>query len=181
MRTEMSISVDAFPSQRNLVLRLRSFTKVVGCLHGGVSDSAPERTVANAVSKMFLVGDVRGRDAVIVDDMADTCGTMLEAASVLKEHGARRVIAAIVHPIFSGSALQRLDASPIDTVIFTNTVPVDMTTFSQHCSDTLRLVCVDVSPIFAAAITRIHNGDSISSLFQYQGKSNGATKDAVMF
>lgn len=122
-----------------------------------------ERKEANSIAKMFLVGNVSGRDVVIVDDMVDTCGTIIEAASVLKANGAQRIIAAVVHPVFSGNALARLRESCIDTIIFTNTLPVKEAEFSYP--DQLKMIQVDIAPIFSEVIRRIHCGDSISSLF----------------
>ena len=119
-----------------------------------------ERQEAGKVSRMLLVGNVSGKDAVIVDDMADTCGTVIEASKTLKANGVNRIVACIVHPVFSGDALRKLESSDIDTIIHTNTLPVNKQ------DSTLNFIQIDISPVFAEVIRRIHRGESISSLFE---------------
>jgi ribose-phosphate pyrophosphokinase len=119
-----------------------------------------ERQQASKVSRMLLVGNVSGKDAVIVDDMADTCGTIIEAAKTLKANGVNRIIASVIHPVFSGDALKRLENSQIDTIIHTNTLPVNFK------NSRIKFIEIDISSVFAEVIIRIHRGDSISSLFE---------------
>ncbi len=119
-----------------------------------------ERQAASTVSRMLLVGNVDGKEAVIVDDMADTCGTIVEAAKTLKANGARRIVACVIHPVFSGDALKKLENSFIDTIIHTNTLPVRKT------ESLIKFIEIDISSVFAEVIRRIHRGDSISTLFE---------------
>lgn len=120
-----------------------------------------ERQRANEVSRMVLVGDVKDKICILVDDMADTCGTLVKASEILTSHGAKSVIAIVTHGIFSGPAFERLNNSSISKVVCTNTVPHDLT----KCS---KLDFIDVSSTFAEAIRRLHNGESISYLFTHE-------------
>ncbi|AOW06288.1 phosphoribosyltransferase-like protein [Yarrowia lipolytica] len=120
-----------------------------------------ERQRANEVSRMVLVGDVKGMTCVLVDDMADTCGTLAKAAQTLKENGARDVIAIVTHGILSGPAVQRINDSELLKVVCTNTVPHDH--LKAECP---KLDTIDVSPTLAEAIRRLHNGESVSYLFR---------------
>lgn len=119
-----------------------------------------ERVRANHVSKMVLVGDVSGKIAILVDDMADTCGTLGLAAKTLVDHGAIKIYALVVHGILSGSAIQVLNGSFIDHIVVTNTIP---------CEDKVgmcpKISCIDVSAVLSEAIRRTHNGESVSFLF----------------
>lgn len=119
-----------------------------------------ERQRANEVSRMVLVGDVKDKICILVDDMADTCGTLVKAADTLIAHGAQSVISIVTHGVFSGAAFDRLNASPISKVVCTNTVPHDY-------ADCSKLDHIDISPTFAEAIRRLHNGESISYLFTH--------------
>lgn len=119
-----------------------------------------ERKRANEVERMVLVGDVRQKVAILVDDMADTCGTICLAATKLKEAGASKIYAICVHGIFSGSALERLNNSCFEAVVVTNTIPQEEN--MRACS---RIKVIDVSPILAEAVRRTHNGESVSYLF----------------
>jgi ribose-phosphate pyrophosphokinase len=100
-----------------------------------------ERARPNEVSRMVLVGDVRGRIAIIVDDMADTCGTLVKAADVVMEHGAREAIAIVTHGILSGDACKKLNESKLTKLVVTNTVPHEEK--KKLCS---RLETIDISP-----------------------------------
>lgn len=104
-----------------------------------------------------LVGNVSGKDVIMLDDMADTCVTLTEGASVLQRQGAKKIYAAITHGLFSGDSLSRIQNSPLSEVIVSNTVPQ-----SAACS---KIRTFDVSPLLAEAIRRTHNGESISYLF----------------
>lgn len=106
-----------------------------------------------------LIGDVSGRDCLIVDDEVATAGTLVEAARFLAEHGAKSIKAAATHPVFSGPALKRIAESTISEIVVTDTIP---------CSDTRqeKIKVLSTASAFAEAIKRIHNGDSISQLFR---------------
>lgn len=121
-----------------------------------------ERQKANEVSRMVLVGYVKNKVCILVDDMADTCGTLVKAAETLVGHGARSVIAIVTHGIFSGNAIEKLNNSPLDKIICTNTVPHDK--IIAQCP---KLGHIDISPTIAEAIRRLHNGESISYLFTH--------------
>ncbi|EFO21692.2 ribose-phosphate pyrophosphokinase 2 [Loa loa] len=121
-----------------------------------------ERKRANEVEKMTLVGNVRDRVALLVDDMADTCGTICLAAEKLVEAGASAVYGFCVHGIFSGPAIQRLNNSVFEAVVVTNTIPQEQN--MKKCS---KIQCIDISMILAEAIRRTHNGESVSYLFSH--------------
>lgn len=121
-----------------------------------------ERARANEVSRMVLVGDVTNKICIIVDDMADTCGTLGKAAEVLLDHGAKSVIAIVTHGVLSGRAIENINNSKLDKVVCTNTVP-----FEEKMKLCSKLDVVDVSSVLAESIRRLHNGESISYLFKH--------------
>lgn len=100
-----------------------------------------ERARPNEVSRMVLVGDVKDRIAIIVDDMADTCGTLCKAADVVIQHGAREAIAIVTHGILSGDAIEKLNKSKLRKLVATNTVPHDEK--KKLCD---RIETIDISP-----------------------------------
>lgn len=121
-----------------------------------------ERKKANEVSRMVLVGDVKGRICVLVDDMADTCGTLGLAAKVLIDNGATKVYAIVTHAVLSGKAIEVINKSHLSKLVVTNTIP--------HADKQLlcpKLDTIDVSTTFSEAIRRTHNGESVSYLFNY--------------
>ncbi|XP_067612681.1 ribose-phosphate pyrophosphokinase 1 isoform X4 [Eurosta solidaginis] len=119
-----------------------------------------ERKKANEVASMVLVGDVKEKIAILVDDMADTCGTIVHAADRLVEAGALKVYAILTHGIFSGPAISRINNACFEAVVVTNTIPQD-----GHMRDCPKIQCIDVSMMFAEAVRRTHNGESVSYLF----------------
>ncbi|XP_025832259.1 ribose-phosphate pyrophosphokinase 1 isoform X1 [Agrilus planipennis] len=119
-----------------------------------------ERKKANEVASMVLVGDVKDRVAILVDDMADTCGTICHAAEKLMEAGATKVYAILTHGIFSGPAISRINNACFEAVVVTNTIPQD-----EHMKQCSKIQCIDVSMMFAEAVRRTHNGESVSYLF----------------
>ncbi|XP_065573066.1 ribose-phosphate pyrophosphokinase 2 isoform X1 [Artemia franciscana] len=119
-----------------------------------------ERKKANEVASMVLVGDVKDKIAILVDDMADTCGTICHAAEKLLEAGATKVYAILTHGIFSGPAISRINNACFEAVVVTNTIPQE-----QHMKDCSKIQCIDVSMMFAEAVRRTHNGESVSYLF----------------
>ncbi|KAF1999145.1 ribose-phosphate pyrophosphokinase-like protein 1 [Amniculicola lignicola CBS 123094] len=121
-----------------------------------------ERARPNEVSRMVLVGDVTGRTAIIVDDMADTCGTLVKAADVVIQHGAKDVIAVVTHGILSGNAIEALNGSKLKKIVVTNTVPHEEK--KELCD---RIETIDISPTLAEACRRTHNGESVSFLFKH--------------
>uniref|UniRef100_A0A914GYI6 ribose-phosphate diphosphokinase n=1 Tax=Globodera rostochiensis TaxID=31243 RepID=A0A914GYI6_GLORO len=121
-----------------------------------------ERNNPNEVEKMTLVGNVQDKVAILVDDMADTCGTIVLAAEKLFEAGAQKIYAICVHGIFSGPAIDRLNKSKFEAVVVTNTIPQEEN--MKRCN---KIQCIDISMILAEAIRRTHNGESVSYLFSH--------------
>lgn len=111
---------------------------------------------------MMLVGNVTGRVCILVDDLADTANTITRAAKLLKKEGATFCYALLTHGVLSGDAIPRINASALDKIIVTNSVPQ-----AEHRSLCNKLEVLDISPVFAEAIRRVHHGESISVLFQY--------------
>lgn len=121
-----------------------------------------ERKKANEVASMVLVGDVKDRIAILVDDMADTCGTICHAAEKLLEAGAIKVYSICTHGILSGPAVSRINNSLFEAVVVTNTIPQD-----QNMKEAPKIKCIDISIILAEAVRRTHNGESVSFLFAH--------------
>ncbi|KAK2071940.1 hypothetical protein P8C59_006324 [Phyllachora maydis] len=121
-----------------------------------------ERPRPNVVGRMVLVGEVEDKTAILVDDMADTCGTLAKAAEVLKEHKAKEVVAIVTHGILSGNAIDTINKSCLGKLVVTNTVPLGDKL--ERCS---KLRVIDVSGTVAEAIRRTHNGESVSYLFTH--------------
>ena len=118
-----------------------------------------ERDIPNQIARMKLIGDVVGKVALIIDDMADTCGTLARAATLLEENGAREVYAATTHGVLSGKANDVIDASPIKTLFITDTISADRVLSKK-------IEVVSVGGLFADAIQRIEHGESLSALFE---------------
>ncbi|MBO5813291.1 MAG: ribose-phosphate diphosphokinase, partial [Alistipes sp.] len=117
------------------------------------------RAKANVVGSMTAIGDVEGRNIIIVDDMIDTAGTICMAADMLMARGAKSVRAAITHPVLSGKAYERINASALEEVIVTDTIPLNPN------EDLHKFTVLSVADIFADVIERVHNYKEISSLF----------------
>ncbi|HYG02195.1 MAG TPA: ribose-phosphate pyrophosphokinase [Chryseosolibacter sp.] len=115
------------------------------------------RKEANKVASMRLIGEVTGKDVVLVDDLVDTAGTICKAAALLKENGAKSVRAVCTHPVLSGSAYDNVDSSVLEELVVTDTIPVQR--------DSSKIKVLSVSNLFAKAIRKIHDNESISSLF----------------
>ena len=118
------------------------------------------RPAPNEAKAMAVIGDVKGKTAIILDDMTDTAGTLTEAASVLIQSGAREVHACCTHPVLSGPALERIEKSPLKSVIVTDTIPL---TPQAAASDKIKVL--SISKLVGKAIKRIYRGDSVASLF----------------
>ncbi|CAH0045862.1 unnamed protein product [Clonostachys solani] len=114
-----------------------------------------ERKVANKVSRMVLVGDVQGRNAVLVDDIADTCGTLALAAQVLKDHGAATSNAVVTHGFLSGPSVEVIESSQLDRLVVSNTLPLP-----PHAMSCKKIQQMDISYTIAEAIRRTYNGES---------------------
>lgn len=133
-------------------------------IDAGLAMIVKQRAGAGVIEKMNLVGDVSGKDVIIVDDLCDTAGTLVQAAKELKEHGANRVYACITHPILSGPALERIKNSELTELIVTDTIPSKKALPSN-------IVVTSIAPLIAEAIQRTHSGESISYLFNYKWES----------
>lgn len=118
------------------------------------------RTGKNETEILNVVGEVEGKDVLILDDMVDTAGTLVQAEAALRRQGARRTYAAAVHGVFSGPAMERIEASGLESLLVTNTIPVEAA--MARCP---RIKALSVAPLLGEAIQRIHDGASVSSLF----------------
>jgi ribose-phosphate pyrophosphokinase len=122
------------------------------------------RPKANVSEVMHVIGDIEGRNCVIMDDMIDTAGTLVKAAEVLKERGAKKVYAYCTHPIFSGPAIERIArGEALDEVVITNTIPL-----SANALACKKIRQLSVAPLIAETIQRIAKGESVMSLFTDQ-------------
>lgn len=139
------------------VERARAFAKRLNCTIAIVDK---RREKANECEIMNVIGDVRDKDTLLLDDMVDTAGTMAQAASALMEKGARRVSAACTHAVLSGPAVERINNSPIEALIVTNTISLDSK--KEQCS---KLKVLSIAPIVGEAIKRIHEETTLSTLF----------------
>ena len=143
------------------VVRARALAKQLGCDMAIIDKRRPK---ANVSEVMHVIGDIEGRNCVIMDDMIDTAGTLVKAAEVLKERGAKKVYAYCTHPIFSGPAIERIaQGTALDEVVVTNTIPL-----SDAAAQCTKIRQLSVAPLIAQTIQRIARGDSVMSLFQEQ-------------
>lgn len=122
----------------------------------------PTKITDRQNATMMLVGDVTNKTVILIDDLADTSNTITRAAKLLKKEGASKVFALVTHGVFSGDAIDRINASALDRVVVTNTLDQ-----RDHCRRCPKLEVLEVGHIFAEAIRRVHYGESISVLFQY--------------
>ncbi|MEX2632901.1 MAG: ribose-phosphate pyrophosphokinase [Balneolales bacterium] len=132
----------------------RSYSKR---LNAGLAFVDKRRPSQNVAEVMNIIGEVKDKNILLVDDLIDTGGTITNAAVALKERGALQIMAASTHPILSGPAYQRIDDSPIDSFLVTDTVPLK--------KPSNKIVVLSVADIFAESIRRIYTDDSISTLF----------------
>ena len=145
------------------VVRARALAKQLGC---DLAIIDKRRQAANVSEVMHVIGEVDGRNCVIIDDMIDTAGTLVKAAEVLKERGAKRVFAYCTHPVFSGKAIERIQNSQIDEVVITNTIPL-----SEAARTCPKIRQLSVAFLFAESIRRITDGESVTSLFAEQNNN----------
>jgi len=139
------------------VERARAYSKR---LKGTLAIIDKRRERANESEVMNIIGEVQGHKCIIVDDILDTAGTMVNAARALVDAGATSVSASVSHAVLSGPAIQRISESPLEEVIVTNSVP--LTAEAKACK---KIKVVSIAPLLAEAIRRIHHSDSVSSLF----------------
>ena len=127
--------------------------------NAGLAIIDKRREGPNQAAAMHLIGEVKGRDAVVIDDMVDTAGTLIQAVSALAREGARRILACGVHAVLSGPALERIASSPLEEVVVTNSIPV------SAAKRAARVTVLSVAPLLGEAIRRIHDEESVSTLF----------------
>lgn len=118
------------------------------------------RPAPNVAKVIHVIGDVENRDVVILDDMVDTGGTLVNTVEALKREGARKVYAACTHPVLSGQAVEKIENSEMEKLIVTNTIPLN-----EKAASCQKIVSLSVAPLFGEAIRRINKGHSVSSLF----------------
>ncbi len=145
------------------VVRARAIAKQLGAELAIIDKRRP---AANVSEVMHVIGEIDGRNCVIMDDMIDTAGTLVKAAEVLKERGANSVFAYCTHPVFSGPAVERIRKSQIDEVVVTNTIPLGKE--ARECKTIRQL---SVAFLFAETIRRISDGESVTSLFAEQNSN----------
>lgn len=146
------------------VVRARAFAKRLECDLAIIDKRRPK---ANVSEVMHVIGEIEGRNCVIMDDMIDTAGTLVKAAEVLKERGAKKVYAYCTHPIFSGPAIERISkGSALDEIVVTNTIPL-----SESAKGCTKIRQLSVAPLIAETIQRIAKGESVMSLFSEQDDS----------
>ncbi len=138
------------------VERARAFAKR---LSAGLAIVDKRRSKPNVSEVLHVIGDVRGKLAILLDDIVDTAGTLVNSAQALKEHGAKEIYACCTHGVFSGPAIERIEDSPIKEVVVTNTIP------KRPGKESKKITYLSVSSLLAEAIRRIHFGESVSSLF----------------
>lgn len=142
------------------VVRARAIAKLLDDKDLAIIDK--RRPQANVAQVMHIIGDVQGRDCIMVDDMIDTGGTLCKAAEALKQHGAKRVFAYATHPVFSGNAIENLKKSVIDEVIITDSIPL-----SPEIAALPNVRKLTLGNMLAEAIRRLSNEESISAMFEH--------------
>ena len=137
--------------------RAKWFAKLLKAELGIIDKRRPMPNVAQVFN---VIGEVEGRDAVILDDMVDTAGTLVQSVEALLEKGARRVLSAITHPVLSGAAMEKIENSRMEKMIVTNTIPLNEGAYNSD-----KIEVLSVAQLFGEAVRRIHEGSSVSSLF----------------
>ena len=141
------------------VVRARAVAKQLDDADLAIIDK--RRPAANVAQVMHIIGDVKGRSCIIVDDMVDTAGTLCKAAAALKEHGAAKVVAYCTHAVLSGKAVDNINASELDELIVTDTIPLG--TAASECG---RVRVLTIANLLAEAMRRVSNEESISAMFR---------------
>jgi ribose-phosphate pyrophosphokinase len=151
LRDPVIVSPDAGGVERSRAIAKR--------LNANLAIIDKRRDGPNSAQAMRLIGDVVGKDAVVIDDMIDTAGTLIEAVHAVEREGARRILACGVHPVLSGPAIERITRSPLEEVVVSNTIPLEPTKLLP------RITVLSVAPLLGEAIRRIHDEESVSTLF----------------
>lgn len=139
------------------VERARAFAK---CLRADWAIVDKRRDMPNKAQAMAVIGNVQNKNVIILDDMVDTAGTLAEAARALADRGARSIHAFCTHPVLSGPAVDRIEASPIQTLVATDTIPL-----SKAALESDKIHILSIADLVGEAIIRSHRGDSVTSLF----------------
>jgi ribose-phosphate pyrophosphokinase len=139
------------------VVRARALAKQLGCDLAIIDKRRPK---ANVSEVMHVIGEVEGRKCVIMDDMIDTGGTLCKAAEVLKQRGAKNVMAYCTHPVLSGNAISRIMESDLDEVVVTDTIPL-----SDAAKASSKIRSLSVAPLLGETLLRISRGESVISMF----------------
>jgi ribose-phosphate pyrophosphokinase len=141
------------------VVRARAVAKQLDDCDLAIIDK--RRPQANVAQVMHIIGEVKGRTCVIVDDMVDTAGTLCKAAAALKEHGATKVVAYCTHPVLSGKAIENLNNSQLDELVVTDTIPLRED--AKKCS---KIRTLTMATLLAESVRRVSNEESLSVLFR---------------
>ncbi len=139
------------------VARARALAEILKTPIAIIAKRRPEPDQAEVVE---IIGDVKGKTAVMIDDIIDTAGSIAQGATALKERGATKIYACCTHPVLSGDAIERLEAAPIEETVVTDTIPLRTERQSGKIS------MLSVAPLLANAIGRIHKDQSVSELFE---------------
>ncbi len=140
------------------VVRARAMAKRLDDADLAIIDKRRPR--ANESEVMHIIGDVRDRTCIIIDDLVDTAGTLCQAARALKDHGAAQVVAYATHPVLSGPAVERIDGSVIDELVVSDTIPL-----SEAAANSPRIRQLGVAELLAETLRRVHREESVSSLY----------------
>jgi ribose-phosphate pyrophosphokinase len=136
------------------IKRARNFAKF---FNAELAVCDKHRKEANKIESMRLIGEVEGKDVILVDDLVDTAGTICKAAALMKENGAKSVRAVCTHPVLSGKAYENVENSVLEELVVADTIPLK--------KESSKIKVLSVSSLFAKAIRKIHDNESISSLF----------------
>lgn len=139
------------------VERARAFAKR---LNASLAIIDKRREAPNISQAMNIIGEVKGKTAIILDDMVDTAGTLTQAAAALKDRGAGKIHACCTHPVLSGPSIDRIEASPIDSLVVTNTIPLN-----DKAKDCQKIIVLSIAELLGETIKRSHNSHSVSTLF----------------
>ncbi len=139
------------------VERARAFAKRLGATLAIIDKRRPQPNESNI---MNIIGDIQGKTALLLDDMVDTAGTLSQAANALRKEGAKKVVACCTHPVLSGQAIEKINQSDLEELVVTDTIPL-----RNEATGCKKIVVLSVAQLLGEAIKRIHNNDSVSSLF----------------
>jgi ribose-phosphate pyrophosphokinase len=157
IRTRFSEDLVVVSPDAGGVERARAYAKRI---NAGLAIVDKRRSAPNQAKAMAIIGDVQDKIAIIIDDMADTAGTLTEAASVIREKGAKEVHAYCTHPVLSGPAIDRINTSSLNSLVATDTIPL-----SEEAKKCDKIKTLSIAKLVGEAIVRSYRGDSVNSLF----------------